>query len=66
MKKTKRYRLNVEKFTNFLILVVGVITLIVIAKTPMPKPTTWQYYDALDQGMSWTEYMASLGGTSNE
>lgn len=57
-----KYKLNKEKFTDFLIAVAGIITLIVIIKTPWHKPTTWQYYDALDQGMSWTEYMASLGG----
>lgn len=57
-----KYKLNKEKFENFLILVAGIITLIVIIKTPWSKPTTWQYYDALDQGMSWSEYMASLGG----
>jgi len=59
--KNKRYKFNAERFTDFLIAVIGIIALIAVIKTPWKKPTTWQYYDALDQGMSWSEYMASMG-----
>ena len=49
-----------ERFETFCA-IVGLATLLMIAlATPFKKPTTWQYYDALDNGMEWGEYIASL------
>lgn len=50
-------RINWEKLSNRLIMLVGIIATIVAIKAPFKQPTTWDYYDALDQGMTWNEYM---------
>jgi len=54
--KNKRYKLNAERFTDFLIFVVGIIALIVIIKTPWRKPTTWEYHEYIEQGHTWAEW----------
>ena len=53
----RKMRLNKEKF---LLRVVLVIAVIVVIKTPAPKPTTWQWHDACENGTSWSEYMEEV------
>ena len=56
MKKVKM-RLNKEKALVRLVLL---IALVVIIKTPIPKPTTWQWHDACESGTTWSEYMEEV------
>lgn len=53
----RKMRLNKEKF---LLRVVLVIAVIVVIKTPAPKPTTWQWHDACESGTTWSEYMEEV------
>ena len=55
--KTVKMRLNKEKALVRLVLL---IALVVIIKTPIPKPTTWQWQDACENGTSWNEYMEEV------
>ena len=54
---------NKERFETFLS-IVGITTLIlIVAIVPKPKSPIEKWHDAIEEGMTWTEYMK--GGEIN-
>ena len=54
---------NKERFETFLsVLAMGIMVIAIIA-IPRPKSPIEKWHDAIEQGMTWTEYM---GGEKSE
>lgn len=51
-----------ERFTDFIIAIVGILTLVIVAKTGIKKPTTWEYHDYIAQGHTYAEWCDYLEG----
>ena len=63
MKKQKMRLVNRERFETFLsVLAMGIMVIAIIA-IPRPKSPIEKWHDAIEQGMTWTEYM---GGEKSE
>ena len=64
MHKQKLKLVNKEKFESFLSIVGITALLLIIAVIPRPKSPIEKWHDAIDEGMTWSEYVK--GGEINE
>lgn len=51
---------NRERFEAFLSIMGLAVLLLVVAIVPRPKTPIEKWHDAIDEGMSWNEYMEEV------
>ena len=57
MKKQKLKLVNKERFETFLSIVGLAALLLIIAVVPRPKTPIEKWHDAIEEGLTWNEYI---------